>query len=39
MRLTLLLPPVQPENYPDIADCPYAGCGGGHVQHCHTDSG
>jgi hypothetical protein len=33
MRLTLILPPVQPEVYPAEAACPYAGCGGRHVQH------
>jgi hypothetical protein len=33
MRLTLILPPVQPEVYPAGAPCPYAGCGGRHVQH------
>src|SRR5215210_3516126 len=33
MRLTLILPPVQPEIYPAVAGCPYAGCGGQHVQH------
>jgi hypothetical protein len=33
MRLTLILPPVQPETYPVVATCLYAGCGGGHFQH------
>jgi hypothetical protein len=33
MRLSLILPPVQPEVYPTVATCPYAGCGGQHVQH------
>jgi transposase-like protein len=33
MRLSLILPPVQPERYPAVAGCPYAGCGGRHVQH------
>jgi hypothetical protein len=33
MRLSLILPPVQPEVYPDVTGCPYAGCGGHHVQH------
>ena len=33
MRLTLVLPPVQPEFYPEVAGCPYAGCGGSHFQH------
>jgi hypothetical protein len=33
MRLTLMLPPVQPEVYPEVAGCPYAGCGGRHLQH------
>jgi transposase-like protein len=33
MRLSLILPPVQPEVYPAVAGCPYAGCGGHHVQH------
>jgi hypothetical protein len=32
MRLSLLLPPVQPGVYPAIPGCPYAGCGGTHVQ-------
>jgi transposase-like protein len=32
MRLSLLLPPVQPEVYPEVRGCPYAGCGGQHVQ-------
>lgn len=32
MRLSLLLPPVHPEVYPDVTNCPYAGCGGRHVQ-------
>jgi hypothetical protein len=32
MRLTLRLPPVQPEVYPAVAGCPYAGCGGCHIQ-------
>jgi transposase-like protein len=33
MRLSLILPPVQPAVYPDVTGCPYAGCGGQHVQH------
>jgi transposase-like protein len=33
MRLSLILPPVQPEVYPQISGCPYADCGGRHVQH------
>src|SRR3954468_4243424 len=33
MRLSLILPPVQPEIYPAVATCPYAGCGGQHFQH------
>lgn len=33
MRLSLILPPVEPEVYPVVAGCPYAGCGGRHVQH------
>jgi transposase-like protein len=36
MRLRLILPPVQPEVYPTDVGCPYAGCGGGHVQHWQT---
>ncbi len=32
-RLTLILPPVQPAVYPEVVACPYAGCGGQHVQH------
>ena len=33
MRLTLILPSVQPDRYPAVAACPSAGCGGRHVQH------
>ena len=33
MRLSLILPPVQPERYPAVPHCPYAGCGGEHFQH------
>jgi len=33
MRLSLLLPPVQPERYPAVESCPYPGCGGHHFQH------
>ena len=33
MRLSLILPPVQPEVYPVVETCPSAGCGGGHFQH------
>jgi transposase-like protein len=33
MRLSLILPPVQPELYPDVRGCPSAGCGGRHVRH------
>lgn len=33
MHLSLLLPPVQPEVYPALVGCPYAGCGGRHLQH------
>lgn len=33
MRLSLILPPVQPEVYSAAPTCPYAGCGGGHFQH------
>jgi hypothetical protein len=36
MRLSLILPPVQPEVYPDVTGCPYAGCGGQHVQQWQT---
>ena len=32
MRLSLILPPVQPAEYPAVETCPYAGCGGQHVQ-------
>src|SRR4051812_16529793 len=32
MRLSLILPPVQPERYPAVTHCPYSGCGGEHVQ-------
>jgi transposase-like protein len=38
MRLSLILPPVQPEVYPAVETCPYAGCGGRHVQHWQTVS-
>jgi hypothetical protein len=33
MRLSLILPSVHPERYPAVELCPYAGCGGRHVQH------
>jgi hypothetical protein len=33
MRLSLILTPVQPEVYPEVAGCPDAPCGGRHVQH------
>jgi len=33
MRLSLILPPVQPAVYPAVVSCPHAGCGGQHVQH------
>lgn len=33
MRLSLLLPAVQPAVYPAIDGCPAAECGGRHVQH------
>jgi hypothetical protein len=33
MRLTLILPPVQPAVYPAVTTCPYAACGGQHFQH------
>ncbi|MGH2618639.1 MAG: hypothetical protein ACRDJC_25705 [Thermomicrobiales bacterium] len=33
MRLSLILPPVQPEHFPAVETCPYAGCGGRHFQH------
>ena len=33
MRLRLILPPVQPERYAAVENCPYAGCGGRHFQH------
>src|SRR6187551_526902 len=33
MRLSLILPPVQPEVYPERTGCPYAGCGGRHLRH------
>jgi len=33
MRLTLVLPPVQPEVYPEQPQCPSARCGGRHLQH------
>ncbi len=32
MRLTLIPPAVLPEVYPEVTGCPYAGCGGRHVQ-------
>jgi hypothetical protein len=28
MRLSLILPPVEPEVYPALERCPYPGCGG-----------
>jgi hypothetical protein len=36
MRLRLILPPVQPERYPAVETCPYAGCGGRHFQPWQT---
>jgi hypothetical protein len=33
MRLSLILPPVQPEVYPAVERCPSAGCEGEHFQH------
>jgi hypothetical protein len=33
MRLSLILPPVQPAVYAAVETCPYAGCGGHHFQH------
>jgi hypothetical protein len=32
MRLLVIPPPVQPEVYPELEGCPYAGCGSRHVQ-------
>ena len=32
MRLSLILPPVQPGGYPAVAGCPSAGCGGPPLQ-------
>ena len=36
MRLSLILPPVQPEVYSAVETCPDAGCGGQHFQHWQT---
>jgi hypothetical protein len=33
MRLSLILPPVQPAVSPEVTGCPDAGCGGQHLQH------
>jgi hypothetical protein len=33
MRLSLILPPVQPDRSPALERCPYPACGGQHVQH------
>jgi hypothetical protein len=33
MRLSLILPPVQPDRYPALETCPAADCGGRHFQH------
>jgi transposase-like protein len=33
MRLSMILPPVQPDCYPALETCPYADCGGRHFQH------
>jgi hypothetical protein len=33
MRLSLILPPVQPDRYPALKRCPYPGCDGQHFQH------
>jgi transposase-like protein len=32
MRLLVIPPPVQPDVYPAVTGCPYAGCGSHHVQ-------
>ncbi len=36
MRWKVVLPPVQPEVYPEPSGCPAAGCGGRHVQLWQT---
>ena len=36
MRLSLILPPVQPDRYPALETCPFADCGGRHFQHWQT---
>ena len=36
MRLSLILPPVQPTVYAAVMGCPYPGCGGEHLQHWQT---
>src|SRR5215211_7645467 len=38
MRLSLILPPVQPDRYPAMAVCPAPACAGRHVQHWQTVS-
>jgi transposase-like protein len=38
MRLSLILPPVQPDRYPALETCPYPGCGGQHFQHWQSVS-
>lgn len=36
MRLSLILPSVQPDRYPAVAGCPDPDCAGRHVQHWQT---
>ena len=38
MRLSLILPPVQPERYPAVTHCPYAGCDGEHYRGVRRSS-
>ena len=36
MRLLVIPPSVEPAVYPEVTGCPYAACGGHHVQHWQT---
>jgi hypothetical protein len=38
MRLRLILPRVEPDNFKEPTVCPYEGCGGRHFEHHHEVS-